>query len=109
MNAKWPSRYLFSSPIEDGGRLLLAETNLDLFRFRDRPDNVSLTVRDGMFLWHAAHVLYGESFKDAGSLSWVLAYFNDLPDQTLRLVPGSVLVGPSVRTLREQILVGRRR
>ena len=105
MPASYPSRYIRPDTFQDpSDRTLQDDPNLDRFRFKPREDNLKATARSGQRLWHIAHAFYGDAFDDAGSLSWILAYYNELPDQTLSLTVGQEIIGPSPQVLREEIL-----
>lgn len=63
------------------------------------PDNRAHTVKDGDTLWMLAWQYFGNA-----EYWWVIADFNDIKDPWAPLEPGTVLVIPSERTLREEIL-----
>lgn len=63
------------------------------------PDNRAHTVREGDTLWGLAYEYLGSA-----EFWWVIADFNRIMDPWQPLEPGQVLVIPSERTLREEIL-----
>lgn len=97
------SRHLFCTGRYDpNGNLYLTERTP--FAYRDLPDNIRCTVREGDTLWTVA-ARHFAGLRRAAMLWWVIADFQSPPivDPTLALVVGSTLVLPSVRTLRELI------
>lgn len=102
----YPSRYQFwQAFVASSGDTLQETPVLDRFRFRNREDNLQTRVRTGERLWHIAHRFY-PGREDAGSLAWVLAYYNNRPDMTRTIPEGTVIYGPSERVLFEELLAG---
>lgn len=110
MPPKINSRYQFTSAFRDeNGALYLSERKP--FPYTELPDNIVHSVKEGDTL-HKLAARYYSSFGrlpevSAAELFWVIADFQPLPilDPTLTLMPGSKLVLPSVKTLRQAILV----
>jgi len=102
MSALFPSRYLYSETITDGTTLLAEDPRLEKFRFKEREDNLQVTVFEGERLWHIAHRLYPNNPR-AGELYWVIAVYNNIADPTLELEPGIILYAPSNRVLAEEL------
>jgi len=80
------------------------------YRFRALTDNKQYAVQEGDSLYALAARYFSPLPRPAG-LWWVLADFQPQPihDPTIQLLPGSVLVIPSVRTVTELILGEERR
>ena len=103
------SRHRFSRGLRDEqGREYL--TDRPVFGYRDLPDNVPHVVQEGDTLWGLA-ARYFAGVEGAALLWWVVADFQPEPisDPTLALVPGEVVVVPSVATLLTRILVEGRK
>ena len=103
------SRHIFSEGLlDDDERLFL--TDRSPYGYRSFPDNRTHLVKEGDTLYNLAHHYFRPLPRPAG-LWWVLADFQPQPvhDPTLMLQPGTVLVVPSVRTVREEILGEKRR
>lgn len=104
------SRHRFSTGVRDAeGRMFLAER--PKFRYRDLVDNRQHVVKEGDTLFNIAGRYFVGVDRPAGYW-WVIADFQPEPihDPTIRLVPGTVVVVPSLRTLQLDILdEGRRR
>lgn len=104
------SRFRFSEVVEDpDGRTFLTEH--EPFRYRERPDNIAHVVVDGDDLWTIAGTYYARSIVGGETLFWVVGDYQPEPvhDPTVALVPGSVVVVPSVRVVLEEILSEGRR
>ncbi len=105
------SRHEFTIAFDDprtGNRMLSDRVP---FRFRDLPDNISHEVGDGDSLFTIANKLF-EGFTDRpAGLWWIIADFQPDPilDPTLVLDTGRVIIVPSERTVREEILNPKRR
>ncbi|HHV62128.1 MAG TPA: LysM peptidoglycan-binding domain-containing protein [Firmicutes bacterium] len=65
----------------------------------DWPDNRAHTVKDGDTLWMLAWQYLGDA-----EYWWVIADFNNIKDPWEPLEAGRILIIPSERTLREEIL-----
>jgi len=103
------SRHRFSRGLKDDeGREYL--TDRLVYGYRDLPDNVPHEVREGDTLWGLA-ARYFVGVENAALFWWVIADFQPEPisDPTLALVPGEVVVVPSVATLLTRILVENRK
>ncbi len=103
------SRYLFCHGLTDeNGKFYLSDR--EPFRFVVRSDNRHHTVVEGDTLFSLAHEYFAPVKRPAG-LYWVIADFQPDPiiDPTLRLVPGTTIVIPSVRCFIEEIFNEARR
>lgn len=103
------SRYSFCEAREDSeGRQFL--TDRAQFRFKALADSRVHVVSQGDTLWAIAGRYFQPLPRPAG-LWWVIADFqpNPIHDPTIQLVPGSVIIVPSVRTVLEEVLNERRR
>lgn len=103
------SRYTFCEGREDSaGRQFL--TPRVPYRYRDLPDNVRHVARQGDTWWGLAARYFAGARRPAGYW-WAIADFQPVPvtDPTVALVAGQVVVVPSLRTLREEILGEKRR
>jgi hypothetical protein len=103
------SRFTFCVPwFDDLGRLYLDDRAP--YRYRAFADNTVHLVQEGDTIWSIA----GQHFRPApraAGLWWAIADFqpNPIHDPTIALVPGSVLVLPSLRTVLEEVLGEARR
>jgi nucleoid-associated protein YgaU len=91
------SRYWANKVYTDtGGTQYLDER--EPVRYRDAPDNIYHTVRDGDTLWGLAH-RYFQGLPNACRRWWILAEYQPTPilDPTIALQPGTVVVVPSLR------------
>lgn len=103
------SRYTFSEARTDAeGRRFLTER--EPFRFRALRDNRVHIVQQGDSLYIIAGRYFLPLERPSGYW-WAIAEFqpNPIRDPTIQLVPGSVIIVPSIRTLVEDILGERRR
>lgn len=80
------------------------------YGYVDLPDNLEHVVREGDTLWGLAAVYYAGVERAAG-LWWIIADFQPAPivDPTIALVPGAIVVVPSLVTVQSRILVEARR
>jgi hypothetical protein len=80
------------------------------FRFVNITDNIYHTVIEHDTLYHLAAKYFKGIDRPAG-LWWVIADFQLQPihDPTIKLLPGSSLIIPSLRTVQEKILSVKRR
>lgn len=88
---------------DDAGRLYLDDRKP--YGYHAFSDNSVHVVKQGETLFSIA----GKHFRPherAAGLWWVIADFqpNPIHDPTIQLVPGSVLILPSLRTVAEEIL-----
>jgi len=89
----------------DGRRYL---TPREPVGYLGRSDDVRHVVQQGDTLWNLAHRYFaGVDARPAGYW-WAIADYQPHPihDPTIQLVPGSVVVIPSLRTLTADILGG---
>lgn len=103
------SRHRFSLGVVDAsGRAYL--TDRTPYGYRDLPDNREHVVREGDTLWGLAALYFSGVERPAG-LWWVIADFQPDPvvDPTVALVPGSIVVVPSLATLQTRVLAEARR
>lgn len=105
------SRHLFSyARKRDSGNEELFLEDRDPFRYRDLPDNISWPVSEGDTLHRIAARAYSPLSRlpiySAAQLWWVIADFQPIPihDPTVRLVPGDLLILPSVQVVESRIL-----
>jgi hypothetical protein len=80
------------------------------YGYRAFADNSIHVVQEGETIWSIS----GQHFRPhprAAGLWWAVADFqpNPIHDPTIQLVPGSVLVLPSLRTVLEEVLGEHRR
>lgn len=103
------SRFTFcQSWFDESGRVFLDDRKP--YGYQAFADNTLHVVQGGDTLYGIA----GQQFRPlprAAGLWWVIADFqpNPIHDPTIKLVEGSVLVLPSVRTVLEEILSETRR
>ena len=103
------SRHRFSLGFpDDAERLFLSEAVP--YAYRDLPDNIQHSVKEGDTLFNLAGRYYASMPRGAG-FWWAIAQFqpNPIIDPTVRLTPGSVVVVPSLATLQNEILNERRK
>lgn len=103
------SRYRLSTLLRDvDGRSYLTEAAR--YGYRELQDNIGHVVKDGDDLWTIAGRYY-QNILGGETLFWVIGHFQPVPihDPTIALTPGSVVIVPSERTVREEILSERRR
>lgn len=104
------SRYRFSAQrtSSDGVRYT---TQCEPFTFRDYADNITHEVVSGDTLVSISGRYYGSSFPDAGLLYWIIADFQPVRilEPFVDLEPGTAIILPSIRVVREEILNERRR
>lgn len=98
----------FKDPDDMPGDLQLTER--EPFLYRNLPDNKQHTVVQGDTL-HRLAAKFFAPIESAANLWWIIADFQPDPihDPTIALVPGSVLVIPSVRTVVEALFSDDRR
>ncbi len=103
------SRHRFETAQTDAdGKLYLSERTH--FPFRDLPDNRHHVVRQGDSWWTLAATYFAGLPRPAG-LWWAVADYQPTPcvDPTIALVPGTLVVVPSMRTVEEELFNERRR
>ncbi len=103
------SRYRFTEGrVDDDARSYLTER--EPYGFRALPDNRHHVVEQGDTLYTIAGRYFQPLPRPAG-FWWVVADFQPQPihDPTIQLVPGAIVVVPSVRTLVEDVLGEGRR
>ena len=104
------SRYRFSRQVtsSDGVRYT---AQCKPFTFRDYADNIVHEVVSGDTIVSVAGRYYGNAFPDAGLLYWIVADFQParILEPFVDLEPGTTILLPSVRVVREEILSERRR
>ena len=111
MPPKINSRHELTTAIDDANTSKRVLTERVPFRFRDLDDNTHHTVGAGDTLFTIAGQIY-DGFTDRScGLWWVIADFQPDPiiDPTLALEEGRLIVAPSERTVREEILNPKRR
>lgn len=104
------SRYVNIDPITDPDGLLVTPERVP-FRFEDRDDNWTYTVKQGDTWRDIAEEKYSAAFPDrACGLFWVLLDYQVPPvvDPTIEPRPNSVVVGPSAVVVDNEILGARR-
>jgi LysM domain len=91
----------------DGRLFLTARTP---YRFRALPDNQVHVVAQSDTLWGIAG-RYFQGLERPAGYWWAIGDYQPNPifDPTIALVPGSVIIVPSLRTLAESILGETRR
>lgn len=102
------SRHTFSTAYTDAlGCLVL--TDPVPFRYKSYSDNRFHTVTSGETLFTIAGKVF-KGFDRPNGLWWIIADFQPEPihDPTLKIIPGTVLVIPSIRTIHEEIFSDKR-
>jgi hypothetical protein len=101
------SRHSFTKAYTDGDKQFL--TQRVPFPYEDRRDNVVYIVKDGDFLEGLAARMFAPlndppTFS-AASLWWVIMDYQPTPihDPTIRLVAGTKLIIPSLRTVQDRV------
>lgn len=103
------SRHSFTTGVLDlEGRKHL--TGRIPYTYKDLTDNWYHEVKEGDTLYTIAGKYYRALPRGCG-LWWIIADFqlDPIHDPTLKLEPGRVVVGPSVRTVQERIFTEARR
>jgi hypothetical protein len=103
------SRFTFCEAwTDEDGRTFLDDR--PRYRYHALSDNLIHVVKEGETIWTIAGRYYRPQWRAAG-LWWAIADFqpNPIHDPTIALVPGSLLVIPSRRTVVELVLNERRR
>ena len=103
MPPRFLSRYQFCTQLQDAnGALYLSER--DPFRYQSFTDNIQHRVVEGE-TWQGLASRYYAALPEPDLLWWVIADFQPDPvfDPTIKLTPGSIVVVPSLTTVREQI------
>ncbi len=97
-----------SGPAEVADRIQL--TDREPFTYRNLSDNVHHTVLEGENLFNLA-ARYFDGVDSPAQLWWVIADFQPDPilDPTIALIPGQVVVIPSLRTVIESVFSESRR
>ena len=110
MGARYPSRHIHTIALLGRDADTVYLTDRIPFRFVDFADNTFHTVIEYDSLYHLAARYFKGIDRPAG-LWWVIADFQPQPihDPTIKLLPGSTLIIPSLRTVTEIIFSGRRR
>jgi hypothetical protein len=105
---KW-SRHLFAGAIRETGDERVHLTDRVRFGYKQYTDNVLHTVVEGDDLFRLAGYYYASIPRGCG-LWWVIADFQPEPihDPTIALLPGTILVVPSVRTVIERVFARER-
>jgi len=105
----------------ESGEELVYLSDRNRFRYVSRSDNIRHEVKEGDTLHTLAARFYAGMTQDLGTsrfqiwspaqLWWVIADYQIEPivDPTIRLVPGSIIVAPSRRTVREEVFSADRR
>jgi hypothetical protein len=103
MQLRHTSRHRWCHAYEDdAGRLYLDER--EPFAYRDEPDNQLHVLVEGDTWWGLAW-RYFQGFDRPEGLWWLLCEFQPEPvvDPTIRLVPGRLVVIPSLRLVRMEV------
>lgn len=102
------SRYRFSFGFPEDGVVYLGER--EPFGYQDLADNRQHLVVSGDTLFNIAGRSYVGMFRPSG-LWWVIADFQPEPihDPTIRLVEGTIVVVPSMRTVQQEVFTERRK
>ena len=103
------SRHLFTTGTKDASGRSYLDTRIP-FGFKEFADNQRYVVQQGDTLQYLASQFFAPIDRPAG-LWWIIADFqpNPIHDPTIELLPGSVLVIPSQRTVAEAIFSEKRR
>jgi hypothetical protein len=104
------SRHRFSTGYVVGDTNLAFLGERAPYAYRDLPDNRQHLVSTGDTIFNLAGRYFAGVPRAAG-LWWVIADFQPIPihDPTIRLVEGTTIVIPSLRTLHGEILNDKRR
>lgn len=105
------SRYQFSVGARNEDDDILYLSTPDPFPYQNLPDNIPHIVKVGDTIFALAAKYYAEEPRGAGYY-WAIGDFQPEPichDPTLQLPEGSVVIVPSLLTLRSRILNARRR
>lgn len=102
------SRHRFSLGYLEDGVFFLGDRTP--YEYRDLADNRQHVVVLGDTLFNLAG-RYFEGMSRAAGLWWIIADFQPIPvhDPTIRLVEGTTIVVPSLRTVQQEIFNERRR
>lgn len=109
------SRHLFTTEVRDSqGRRWL--TDRERYEYRDLPDNIHHPVAEGDTWWSIAWRYYRGLEEriphfSAAEMFWVVCDFQVpvVRDPTIVPAPGTIVVLPSRRTVREEIFSPARR
>lgn len=103
------SRHTFCLAWFDEDRRLYLDDR-SAYGYRAFRDNAVHVVKQGETIWSIAGQHFSPHPRAAG-LWWAIGDFqpNPIHDPTLALVPGSVLILPSLRTVLEEVLGQHRR
>lgn len=106
------SRHVFSTGtrFDDLGENELLLTDREPYTFQVLSDNVLHVVKAGDTLWSLAGRYY-RGMRRPNGLWWAIADFQPqrIVDPTIELPQGSIVVIPSLRTVRERIFSEERR
>ena len=103
------SRYQYSAARIDSSDRLFLEAR-SRYLYRDLDDNREHIVSGARNLWEIAAIEF-RTLGRGGNFWWIIADFQPVPiqDPTVPLEPGTRLVIPSDRTIRERIFAEARR